>query len=74
MRCALVPIMLLRAQLLLVVLLSMGFLVGCASTKVADVQPGYRNQSKDLDEAGLWFAMDRAEKTVAAAPDRKSVV
>ncbi len=70
MRCALVPIMLLRAQLLLVVLLSMGFLVGCASTKVADVQPGYRNQSKDLDEAGLWFAMDRAEKTVAAAPER----
>ena len=46
------------------------FLGGCASTQVADVQPGYRSQSKDLDEAGLWFAMDRAEKTVAAAPER----
>ena len=46
------------------------FLGGCASTQVADVQPGYRSQNKDLDEAGLWFAMDRAEKTVAAAPER----
>ena len=46
------------------------FLGGCASTQVADVQPGYRSQSKDLDEAGLWFAMDRAEKTVATAPER----
>lgn len=46
------------------------FLCGCASTQVTDVQPGYRTQSKDLDEAGLWFAMDRAEKTIAAAPER----
>ena len=46
------------------------FLNGCASTQVADVQPGYRSQSKELDEDGLWFAMDRAEKTVAAAPER----
>ncbi len=46
------------------------YLSGCASTQVADVQPGHRSQNKDLDEAGLWFAMDRAEKTVAAAPER----
>ena len=55
-----------------VLLLILGFLVlnGCANTQVTDVQPGYRSQNKDLDEAGLWFAMDRAEKTVAAAPER----
>ena len=53
------------ATLLLLLLLG-----GCASTQVANVQPGHRSQSKDLDEAGLWFAMDRAEKTVAAAPER----
>ena len=53
-----------------IILLILVFLGGCASTQVADVQPGYRSQSKDLDEAGLWFAMDRAEKTVAAAPER----
>ena len=53
-----------------IILLILIFLGGCASTQVADVQPGYRSQSKDLDEAGLWFAMDRAEKIVAAAPER----
>jgi beta-barrel assembly-enhancing protease len=46
------------------------FLTRCASTQVSDVQPGYRAQAKELDEAGLWFAMDRAEKIVAAAPER----
>ena len=51
-------------------ILAFVFLNGCASTQVADVQPGYRSQSKELDEDGLWFAMDRAEKTVAAAPER----
>ncbi len=45
-------------------------LTSCASTQLTDVQPGYRAQTKDLDEAGLWFAMDRAEKIVAAAPER----
>ena len=58
------------AGLLPVLTLILALLTGCASTQVADVQPGYRSQSKDLDEAGLWFAMDRAEKTVAAAPER----
>jgi beta-barrel assembly-enhancing protease len=43
---------------------------GCASTRVADVQPGYREQGKELDEAGLWFQMDKAEKTIASAPER----
>ena len=56
--------------LLSVSTLILALLTGCASTQVADVQPGYRSQNKDLDEAGLWFAMDRAEKTVAAAPER----
>ena len=54
----------------LLMLAGIALLAGCASTQVADVQPGYRSQNKDLDEAGLWFAMDRAEKTVAAAPER----
>jgi beta-barrel assembly-enhancing protease len=45
-------------------------LVACASTKVADVGADHRGQQKDIDEAGLWFEMDRAEKTIAGAPER----
>jgi beta-barrel assembly-enhancing protease len=51
-------------------LLGASVLAACASTKVTDVGAGHRDQQKDLDEAGLWFEMDRAEKTIAAAPER----
>jgi beta-barrel assembly-enhancing protease len=51
-------------------LLGASLLAACASTKVTDVSAGHRDLQKDLDEAGLWFEMDRAEKTIAAAPER----
>jgi beta-barrel assembly-enhancing protease len=45
-------------------------LLGCASTKVADVKPGYKPDSESTDESGLWYQFDKLEKVLVASPDR----
>ncbi len=47
-------------------------LVGCASTKVADVKPGYKPESQSTDESGLWYQFDKLEKVLATSPERVS--
>jgi beta-barrel assembly-enhancing protease len=45
-------------------------LCACASPQVSDVQSNHRSAVKDLDEQGLWYEMDKAEKTIAGSPER----
>jgi beta-barrel assembly-enhancing protease len=53
-------------------LLILSLLSACASTKLSDAGSNHRAQVKELDEEGLWYEMDKAERTIAQSSERIS--